>query len=135
MPRFEITECALIVRLNKCEQLFSFIDKVEVPLRQVVSARENNGLDGLKLGWRLPGTHIPFALSAGTFISNGARQFVYRRRGLKTVVIDLKGNSWTRLIIGMTDASWENLRINAAISSCAEQCDCPQWRGFSLKGN
>lgn len=120
MPQFEITESELIVHLDKWEQLFSFVHKVKVPLSQVVAVRENNGLDGLKLGWRLPGTHIPFVLAAGTFISKGARQFVYRRGGLQTVVIDLKGNAWARLIIGITDASRETLRINAAISSCAE---------------
>jgi hypothetical protein len=115
MPKFEITESELIVHLDKWEQIFSFVHTVKVPLAQVVVARENNGLDGLKLGWRLPGTHIPFVLAAGTFISKGARQFVYRRRGLKTVVIDLQGNAWARLIIGVKDASQETLRINAAI--------------------
>lgn len=120
MPQIEITESDLVVHLDKWEQLFSFVHRVKVPLGQVVSARENNGLEGLKLGWRLPGTYIPFILAAGTFISKGARQFVYRRRGLKTVVIDLKGNAWARLIIGTTDASRETLRINAAIGSCAE---------------
>lgn len=120
MPQIEITESDLIIHLSKWEQLFSFAHEVKVPLAHVVSVRENCGLDNLRLGWRLPGTHIPFVLAAGTFISNGARQFVYRRRGLQTVVIDLKGNAWARLIIGMTDASAETLRINAAISSCIE---------------
>lgn len=120
MPQLEITERELIVHLDKWEQLFSFVHKVKVPLIEVVSARENNGLDDLKLGWRLPGTHIPFVLAAGTFISKGARQFVYRRRGQQTVVIDLRGNAWARLIIGMPEASRETLRINAAIRSCAE---------------
>lgn len=120
MPQLEITESKLIVHLDKWEQFFSFIHKVTVPLAQVVSARENKGLDNLRLGWRLPGTHVPFVIAAGTFISKEGRQFVYRRGGLQTVVVDLKGNEWTRLIIGMNDATQEVLRINAAINSCSK---------------
>jgi hypothetical protein len=118
MPQLEITESELIVHLDEWEQFFSFIHKVKVPLAQIVSVRENNGLDDLKLGWRLPGTHVPFLIAAGTFISKGARQFVYRRRGLQTVVIDLEGHEWARLIIGMNNAAEEALRVESAISSC-----------------
>ncbi|WP_371866832.1 hypothetical protein [Duganella fentianensis] len=114
----EITEKELIVHLDKWEQFFSLIHKVRVPLGQVVSARENQGLKNLKLGWRLPGTHVPFVIAAGTFISKGVRQFVYRRHGHQTVVIDLKGNEWGRLIIGVNHASRDVLRINTAIATC-----------------
>jgi len=117
MPQLELTESELIVHLDKWEQFFSFIHRVKVPLEQIVSVRENRGLDKLKLGWRLPGTHVPFLIAAGTFISNESRQFVYRRRGLQTVVIDLKDNEWAQLIIGMNDASQEVLRIRFAINS------------------
>ena len=120
MPQMEVTDGELIVHLDKWERLFSLIHEVRVPLSKVVSARENIGFDGLKLGWRLPGTHIPFILTAGTFISNGARQFVYRRRERQTVVIDLKENEWTRLIIGTTEASRETARINAAVRPVAK---------------
>ena len=120
MPQLDITGSELIVHLDKWERLFSLIHEVRVPLAQVVSARENNGLDGLKLGWRVPGTHIPFILTAGTFISNGARQFVYRRRERQTVVVDLNGNEWSRLIIGTTEASRETARINAAVRPVAK---------------
>lgn len=72
----------------------------------------------MRLGWRLPGTHIPFVLSAGTFLKGGDRQFVYRRRRQQTIVIELEGNEWTRLVIGVPDARDTAARINAAVARC-----------------
>lgn len=66
MPQLEISENELIVHLDKWEQFFSFIHKVRVPLAHIISARENDGLDNLKLGWRVPGNHVPFVIAAGT---------------------------------------------------------------------
>jgi len=115
VPRLALSDTHLTVHLDKWEQFFSFTHQVEVPLAQVKLARDGNGRGAFRLGWRLPGTHIPFVLAAGTFISNGARQFVYTRRGLQTIVIELQGNQWARLILGVQDAARETARINAVV--------------------
>ena len=70
----------------------------------------------MKLGWRLPGTHIPFVVAAGTFVRSGERQFVFTQRKLQTVVIELVHKEWTRLVIGVPDAHAEASRINAAVA-------------------
>lgn len=115
MPQLELSGRTLTVHLNKWEQFFSLIHEVQVPLADVQIAKASDGRGAYKLGWRLPGTHVPFVLTAGTFISNGERQFVYKRHGRQALVIELTGNQWARLIIGVRDASEEASRINAAV--------------------
>jgi len=116
MPRLELTDSELIVHLDKWEKLIAFHPSIRVPLAQVRGATEDNGFGGLNLGLRLPGTHVPFLLAAGTFFKGGDKQFVYTRRKRETIVIELAGNDWTRLVIGVPDAHAEAARINAAVA-------------------
>ena len=119
MPRLELTDHELIVHLGKWERMMALTSDIRVQIAQVKSAREEcrfGGPGGMKLGWRIPGTHIPFVVAAGTFVRNGERQFVFIRRKLQTVVIELVHNEWTRLVIGVPDAHAEASRINAAVA-------------------
>lgn len=119
MPQLELTNRELIVHLGKWEQMMALHSGVRVPIKQVRGATEDEGFGGpagLKLGLRLPGTHIPFVVAAGTFLKGGDRQFVCTRRKLQTIVIELTNNEWTRLVIGVRDARAEAARINAAVA-------------------
>jgi hypothetical protein len=119
MPQLELTDSELIVRMGKWEQMMALSADVHVPLAQVRSAIQDDGFggpSGFKLGLRLPGTHVPFVVAAGTFLKAGDRQFVFTRRKLHTVVIELTGNEWTRLVIGVPDAHGAVARINAAVA-------------------
>lgn len=119
MPRLELTGHELIVHLGRWERMMALSSDIRVPMAQVTGAREDSGFGGpggMGLGWRIPGTHIPFVVAAGTFIRSGERQFVFTRRKLQTVVIELAQNEWSRLVIGVPDASTEASRINAAVA-------------------
>lgn len=119
MPQLELSDRELIVHLGKWEKLLALHASVRVPLEQVRGATEDDGFGGpagLKLGLRLPGTHIPFVVAAGTFLKGGDRQFVWTRRKLQTIVIELANSEWTRLVIGVRDARAEAARINAAVA-------------------
>jgi hypothetical protein len=93
MPQLELTDSELIVRMGKWEQMMALSADVRVPL-----------------------TQVPFVVAAGTFLKAGDRQFVFTRRKLHTVVIELTGNEWTRLVIGVPDANAAAARINAAVA-------------------
>ncbi|MDB5745243.1 MAG: hypothetical protein JWP72_91 [Massilia sp.] len=121
MPRLELTDNELVVHLDKWEQLWALHGSIRVPLAKVRGATDDSGfggVGGMGLGLRIPGTHIPFVVAAGTFLKRGDRQFVYTRRRLQTVVIELADNEWTRLVIGVPDAQAEAARINAAAARC-----------------
>jgi hypothetical protein len=117
MPRLELTGRELIVHLRWWESLLALRPSVRVPLAHVRGATEDNGFRGLALGLRIPGTHVPGVISAGTFLRDGDKQFVFIRPRLQTVVIEMTDDAWTRLIIGVRDARAEAARINAAISA------------------
>lgn len=117
MPRLELTDHELVVHLTAWESVWSLRRSFRVPLTQIRGATDDNGFAGDALGLRLPGTHIPGLITAGTFIKGSDKQFVYTLRKLQTLVIELEGNSWSRLVIGVPDARAEATRINAAVTS------------------
>lgn len=116
MPRLELTDRELIVHLTAWESIWSLRRSFRLPLTQVRGATEDNGFSGRALGLRIPGTHIPGLIAAGTFIKDGDKQFVYTMRKLQTIVIELSGNDWARLVIGVPDVRVEVARINAAVA-------------------
>ena len=119
MPRLELSHSELLVHLTAWESIWSLRRSFRVPLAQVRGATEDSGFDGRALGLRIPGTHVPGLISAGTFIKEGDKQFVYTLRKQQIVVIELAGNDWTRLVIGVPDARAEAARINAAVAGRA----------------
>lgn len=116
MPRLELTDSELCVHLTWWEKLCALSGDVRVPLSEVRGATEDAGFDWRALGLRLPGTHIPSVLAAGTFIKHGDRQFVLTHRTLRTVVIELTNKKWARLVIGVPDARDAAARVNAAVA-------------------
>lgn len=116
MPSLELTSHELVVHLTAWGSLWSLRRSFSVPLSQVRGATEDNGFGGAALGVRIPGTYFPGLIAAGTFIKGSDKQFVYTRRKLQTIVIELAGNHWARLVIGVPDARAEATRINAAVA-------------------
>lgn len=119
MPQIELNDRELIVHLGKWEKILALHRSIRVPLAQVRGASEDSGFggkSGMRLGWRLPGTHIPYLIAAGTFFKHGDKQFVYTRRTLQTLVIELAGNEWKRLVIGVPDAHAQAVRVNEAVA-------------------
>lgn len=116
MPAIELTSNTLIVRLSILEKIFSVRGNLHIPLSQVRGATEDSGFNSEPLGLRIPGTHIPGFLKAGTFVKNSERQFVYLRPALQPLVIELSGARYARLAIGVPDARAVAQRINAAIA-------------------
>ena len=116
MPRLELSDTDLRVHLNAWEKLAALRGDLRIPLGEVRGATEDDGFGGSALGLRLPGTHIPFVLAAGTFMKDGDKQFVCTRRALQTIVIELANEKWSRLVIGVRDAHGAAARINAAVA-------------------
>lgn len=116
MPRLELTDREIVVHLTAWESIWSLRRSFRVPLAHVRGATEDSGFGGRALGLRIPGTHVPGLIAAGTFIKDSEKQFVYTVRKLQTIVIELAGNDWTRLVIGVPNARDEAARINTAVA-------------------
>jgi hypothetical protein len=116
MPRLEITDRELVVHLTAWESIWSLHPGFHVPLEHVRGATEDSGFSGSALGLRIRGTRIPGLIAAGTFVKAGDKQFVFTKRKLQTIVIELVGNDLTRLVIGVPDARADAARVNASVA-------------------
>ena len=115
MPKIELTDSELIVHLGFWEMLAALHKSLRVPLAKVRGATEDPGYSGADMGLRLPGTYLPGVIAAGTFYSNGDKQFVYIKRKTQPVVIELAGAGFARIVLGVADARAASARINAAL--------------------
>ncbi len=67
---------------------------------------------GLAKGWRVPGTHLPGVMTAGTFRSHGEKDLWMVGRAKEVLVIELHDQPYRHLIIEVEDphAAVEALR-------------------------
>jgi hypothetical protein len=67
---------------------------------------------GLVKGWRLPGTHLPGVMTAGTFRSHGEKDLWMVGRAKEVLVIELHDQPYRHLIVQVEDphAAVEALR-------------------------
>ena len=86
-----------------------------IPLAHVVRAegadeRARQWLKGIRLG----GTHVPGALSAGTFYQYGERLFWDVHRPVNAIAISLKDEHYTALIVEVADPVATIAAVNGA---------------------
>jgi len=74
-------------------------NELSIAAKNIVKVyQDTSELDGWK-GWRMPGTHVPFVITAGTYYKNGARTFWDVMNKEKAVIIQLKDEKYQKLII------------------------------------
>jgi hypothetical protein len=117
MPKVTINPANLRVQLTVAEQILGVHGSLTVPGNQVVGAQALGKGWWLTLGLRF-GTALPWVILAGTFIRKGDRAFVSWTRGKQVLQINLTGNRYTRILVGVDDAEALAEDINAAISGC-----------------
>lgn len=123
MPRIEITPEELIVSLSFFEKLAAAGLSIRVPLRHVRGATDDDGMRN-ELGMKSRGCAIPGVIHSGTFYKKGDRQFVYAKAKQHLVVVELEGEKWARLILGVADARMVAQQINAAVELQGKGIDC-----------
>lgn len=115
MPKYEIEENNLEVRLSWLERLASLRWGVSVPLTSIKGATVDRGAIPAQLGIRAPGTGFPGVIAAGTFYKNLEKQFVYWAVGDQVVVVELKDHKFQRLILGTPNPAELEQLINRSI--------------------
>ena len=105
MAEVELTEDALLVHVRGLDRIFALRSQLEIPLSHVVGAEADPEV-ALPAWWkslRLTATQIPWIVTAGTFYQEGERVFWDVHDPQKAVVIRLRDERYTRLIIGVDD--------------------------------
>ena len=99
MVQISKTGDTFIFEIQGMHKLWAFQSKISIPVDHVVRAhREIDGLSGFK-GWRFPGTHIPFVLTAGTFYKESKPDFWDVANYDKCIIVELKDEQFRELII------------------------------------
>lgn len=116
MAKVTITDSTLRVSLSWFESLQALRLSFEVPLRSIRGATEDsNYVISGELGLRSPGTGFPGLIAKGTFRKPDEKVFALWRKGQETVVVELQGAKFSRLVLGCTDARLLAGQINESI--------------------
>lgn len=97
-------------------KLWAFKSRLEVPLAHILDVRlaDPNVARAWWKGLRLPGTHLPGFLTAGTFYKDGKRIFWDVGNPQSAIVVDLIDENYHQLIIEVNNPVAEVARFQAA---------------------
>jgi hypothetical protein len=126
MPKLELSDDQLIIRLSPAEKLAACRGDVKVNGIAIRGAAVMDKKWWTRLGLRI-GTGLPGLVIAGTFIQPKDRAFVsWTRKAGQPLEItlatkmapDARGTKYTRIIVGVEDAQGWADKINDAIVAC-----------------
>jgi len=102
MPTIDLDDDELVVRFSGLDAVYALRRAVRVPRTAVVSATA--GPPPPRRGLRAPGTHIPGALSFGTWRGRFGKDLWGVRRADRVLVVELDGGAaFERLVLEVDD--------------------------------
>jgi hypothetical protein len=104
VAQVEIADGSLVVSVTGVDKLLALKSRLEVPLEHVAGVElRPEAARTWWHGFRLPGTHIPGVVTAGSFYHSGEWVFWDVHDPDKTVAIQLRDEHYTRLVIQVDD--------------------------------
>ena len=119
MTEVELTESTLLVHVRGADKFWSLKSQLEIPLTHVVGAEVDPAVgehwgDVVK-GIKIPGTHLPGVIAAGSFYTSGGWVFWDVHDPQKALTINLAHEHYTKLVIEVTDPHADVARIEEAV--------------------
>jgi hypothetical protein len=118
MAQIEVSDGSLVVNVTGVDKVLALKSRLEVPLEHVsgVEVRPAAARNWWH-GFRLPGTHLPGVVTAGSFYAAGEWVFWDVHDPDRTIAIQLRDEHYTRLVIQVDDPEAAAATIKAAIRS------------------
>ena len=113
MAQVTLEGSKVVVKLGLVEKLTALRGGMTIPLSQVRSASTLQPNFWFRLGIRVPGTGLPPFYMAGTYLKPGDRAFVVWNRKHTPLQLELEGNAYTRVVIGVDNAEEWAAKITA----------------------
>ncbi len=110
-----VTNGNLELKLTGISVLWAAKRSLTFPLKNVRGATYDTNAITLPKGIRSPGLHVPKIMTAGTYFKDGERQFWHVSSGKNTVVIRLKHEKYSQLLIDVTNPEELVLEINSLL--------------------
>ncbi len=121
MATIELTPNSLIVHVTGADVLWALKSRLEVPLEHVVGAaldpEAQKQWGELWKGMRLPGTHIPGVIAAGSFYQHHEWVFWDVFHPEKAVTIRLAHEHYSKLVVEVDDPAAAVAAIQQAIGT------------------
>lgn len=98
-------------------RVWTLRSRVQFPLSSIRSVRRAPADVGRGIwhGWRLPGTHVPGVLVAGSYYRNGRWEFWDVRVSKdRAIELELEGAPYARVVVDVGDPAFEVERLKAA---------------------
>lgn len=105
----------LLVRPVGLVRLWALSRGVDVPVASIVDVGVSLRKD-LMRGFRAPGTHFPGIMTAGTFRSRGEKDLWMVGRNEHVLVIELTGEKFRHLVLGVEDPEAATEALRAALN-------------------
>jgi len=117
MVDITVSKGHVVIAPRGLSRLWTLHGPITAPLaaiRDVRRAAPGVGLGRWK-GWRLPGTHLPGVITAGSYLHDGDWEFWdVRGAGASAIEIDLSGTRYKRLVVDVADPDAAVARLQAA---------------------
>ena len=117
MVEISIENGQAVFEVQGWSRLWALRRRIVVPLPSIRSVRRADPavVRGWWKGLRMPGTHVPGLIVAGTFYEASARVFWDVRRPARAIEVELAGTGYDRLVVDVADPDSAVERIRAAI--------------------
>lgn len=80
-------------------KLWAFENKIKIPKNKIIRAYQSNDEFTFWIGWKMPGTQLPWIITAGTYIKNGKRNFWDVCNKKNAIIVELRDSYYYKLII------------------------------------
>ncbi len=99
-----------VFEVKGLHKLWALKSEISIPSNNIIRAYPNTENLNWIMGLRLPGTHIPGLITAGTYIVKDGTIFCDVMDHKKSIVVELRDESYKRLIIEVDNVD-EAIRI------------------------
>src|SRR5262245_17682578 len=118
MVDLSVADGKLILHVRGADKLWALKSSLEIPLAHIAGVRADPDVaKGWYHGVRLPGTNIPGVITAGTFYQHGQRVFWDVHHPEDTIVIELRDEQYSELIVEVPDPQLAVEMIKGAIAA------------------
>jgi len=103
MVTIEKKDSNYIFEVRGLHKLWAFQSQLSISVENVINAYRNEESQNWLMGLRVPGTHIPGLITAGTYYVNDGTIFCDVSDHTKTIVVELQDEFYKKLIIEVED--------------------------------
>ena len=111
--KFSISGGCLKITFSGIGTFLAIKHSLKIPLKHIKRVHTKRP----KTVWnelRVPGSFLPGIVKAGNFYTPRGREMWFSLRNSKPLVIELRGEKYKRIVLGVDDTKWVR-RISAAI--------------------